>query len=99
MSFQDGLWLAFVTATTVDYGDISPKTTYGRAIAIVLMIVGIGLAGSLTSTITSYFINNKKQRTVKEDILENIKDRIDDVENLSDEDINNICNVLKSLNK
>jgi len=77
MSYQDGLWWSFVTATTVGYGDISPKTSFGRLIAVVLMIMGIGLIGSLTSTITSYFINNKKETSFKNEIIENIKSKLD----------------------
>ena len=57
MSISDGMWWAFVTATTVGYGDISPSSGAGRLIACVLMLCGIGLIGSLTSTITSYFMN------------------------------------------
>ena len=56
MSFQDALWWSFVTATTVGYGDLSPASGAGRIIACVLMVVGIGLIGSLTSTITSFFL-------------------------------------------
>lgn len=54
MELSDGFWWAFVTTTTVGYGDISPSTGVGRAIAIILMITGIGLLGTLTSTITSF---------------------------------------------
>lgn len=57
MSIPDGIWWAFVTATTVGYGDISPSTLSGRIIACLLMICGIGLIGSLTSAITSFFMN------------------------------------------
>jgi voltage-gated potassium channel len=96
MPFQDGIWWAFVTATTVGYGDISPHTILGRIIATVLMLIGIGLIGSLTSTITSYFLCIKT-KTVKDEIIENIKNKIDDINNLSEEDINNICKILKSL--
>lgn len=98
MSFQDGVWWAFVTATTVGYGDISPVTALGRLIATILMLVGIGLIGSLTSAITTYFLNNKT-KTVKGNVIEGIKNKIDDVDNLSDEDIDDICKVLKGLNK
>ena len=61
MKFLDALWWAFVTATTVGYGDLSPGSGIGRIIACVLMLVGIGLIGSLTSTITSFFLHSDKQ--------------------------------------
>lgn len=59
ITLQDGIWWALVTTTTVGYGDISPATYFGRIIAIVLMIVGIGLIGSVTSTLTSFFTKEK----------------------------------------
>lgn len=98
MSIQDGVWWAFVTATTVGYGDISPSTGLGRLIATVLMIVGIGLLGSLTSTITSYFLN-KKPKTVKTEMIEYVKGKIDNIDNLSSEDVDEICRILKDMNK
>lgn len=59
MPFTDALWWSFVTATTVGYGDLSPTTDVGRIIAALLMLVGIGLIGSLTSSITSFFLHEK----------------------------------------
>ncbi len=100
MSFEDGLWWAFVTATTVGYGDLSPSTDLGRIIAAVLMIFGIGLIGSITSTITSYFLKvNSKNKGVREETLEMIKGRIDNISSLSDEEIDSICKILKTMNK
>lgn len=61
MTFQDALWWSFVTATTVGYGDLSPVTNAGRIIASLLMLVGIGLIGSLTSTITSFFLHSDEE--------------------------------------
>ena len=61
IAFFDGVWWAFVTTTTVGYGDIAPTSIGGRIIACILMIVGIGLVGSLTSTITSYFIQEPQK--------------------------------------
>lgn len=97
MKFEDAIWWAFVTATTVGYGDISPSTGLGRLIAVVLMITGIGLIGSLTSTITSYFFAVNKKSSSKEKILKEIQAQINDLDNLSTEDIDNICAVLKTL--
>jgi voltage-gated potassium channel len=55
-SLWDGVWWAIVTATTVGYGDLYPKTVEGRLIGIVLMLVGIGFLSVLTATIASHFV-------------------------------------------
>lgn len=84
MSFTDGLWWAFVTATTVGYGDLSPVTDVGRIIAALLMLVGIGLIGSLTSSITSFFLHEKTaDSTPSTDKVEMVKTMF---ETLSDEE-------------
>ncbi len=54
----DGIWWSLVTATTVGYGDIAPKTQEGRLIAAVLMLVGIGAIGMITGSIATYFIGS-----------------------------------------
>jgi voltage-gated potassium channel len=55
-SYPDALWWAIVTVTTVGYGDRFPATEGGRAVAVVLMLVGIGLIGVLTATVASVFV-------------------------------------------
>ena len=37
MSFIDAMWMTLVTATTVGYGDLYPKTSGGRVVAVLLM--------------------------------------------------------------
>lgn len=59
-SLGDGLWWALVTATTVGYGDISPVTPQGRAVATVLMLVGIGTLGMITGSIATYFLGHNR---------------------------------------
>ena len=66
---------------------------------MLLMLVGIGLIGSLTSTITSFFLYHSKPSSVADETVENIKARLDNVKSLTDEDIDNICKILKTLNK
>ena len=52
----DALWWAFVTITTVGYGDFYPVTLEGRLIAMVLMTTGVGLFGTFTAFVASWFV-------------------------------------------
>ena len=99
--FGDALWWSFVTVTTVGYGDISPSSTAGRFIAVVLMITGIGFISTLTSAIATYFLKPapKAKSSVRQDVIETIKLRLDDVDSLDDDDIENIHNILLQLKK
>ncbi|WP_345802377.1 ion channel [Microbacterium sp. AZCO] len=55
-TFGDAIWWAFVTMTTVGYGDVTPVSAAGRAIAVGLMIGGIALLGVVTATIASWIV-------------------------------------------
>lgn len=57
VSWGEALWWAIATTTTVGYGDVAPHTVVGKCAATLLMLVGIGFIGALTSTITTYFAN------------------------------------------
>ena len=52
----DAFWWAFVTITTVGYGDRFPVTPWGRFIGVLTMAVGIGIFGVLTSFLSSIFL-------------------------------------------
>ena len=52
----DALWWGVTTLTTVGYGDVVPVTPEGRIAAGALMLLGIGLFGAITATVTSYLI-------------------------------------------
>lgn len=58
---EDAIWWAYVTITTVGYGDKFPVTTEGRIIAAALMTVGVGLFGTFTGFLASWFVTEKKQ--------------------------------------
>ena len=106
MSFGDAIWWSFVTFTTVGYGDILLTTKLGRLVAIILMIFGIGFIGITTSTIAAYTVNKDirkgVKRNFKDETIEFIKMKIDDLDNISDEELDNIyrtLRVLKNKNK
>jgi Ion channel len=59
-SLWDGVWWAVVTATTVGYGDLYPKTVQGRLIGIVLMFTGIAFLSLLTASVASLFVKQER---------------------------------------
>lgn len=66
--FEDGVWWAIVTATTVGYGDIAPTTFFGRSIAVLLMFTGVGLISTLSASITTHLLGqqeNAEQAAIK----------------------------------
>lgn len=59
-SAEDAIWWAYVTITTVGYGDKFPVTTEGRIIAAILMTGGVGLFGTFTAFVASWFVTERK---------------------------------------
>lgn len=70
ISYSDGLWWAFVTATTVGYGDISPQTKLGRLVAAILMLSGIGTIGMITGTVATHFLDKQNDVFPDDDLDE-----------------------------
>jgi voltage-gated potassium channel len=56
-----GLWWAVQTVTTVGYGDHVPASTAGRALAALVMLLGIGFITVITAAITSAFVTRQGQ--------------------------------------
>jgi len=57
-SYGDAVWWGFVTVTTVGYGDFTPVTVGGRAVAVGIMFTGAAAVGAVTAAVASRFINS-----------------------------------------
>lgn len=68
---QDAMWWAVTTMTTVGYGDTYPTTPEGRLVAVFLMIAGIGVFGTFSGLVASWFLAPKAADT--ESDLDEIK--------------------------
>lgn len=75
-TFDDSLWWAVVTITTVGYGDRYPVTPEGRLIAGFLMVCGIGLFGTATGFIASRFLDKEKEQNDKIDTIEELAEEV-----------------------
>lgn len=58
---EDAVWWSYVTITTVGYGDKFPVTTEGRIIGAILMTAGVGLFGTFTGFVSSWFVGGSKK--------------------------------------
>lgn len=75
----DGIWWAWVTVTTVGYGDIVPGSDAGRIFGAFLILLGIGLFSMLTANFAAFFVAIEEKDLIKEED-ENIH-RLGDIEN------------------
>ena len=76
-SIPKSIYWAIVTLTTVGYGDIAPKTSFGQAVSALIMLIGYSLLAVPTGIITSELSTAKKseRETISCDVCE--KDDLD----------------------
>ena len=65
-SADDAIWWAFATITTVGYGDRYPTTDEGRLVAVILMTAGVGLFGTFSGFLASWFVGEDDDATNRE---------------------------------
>lgn len=61
-SIPQAMWWATITLTTVGYGDIVPITLVGKAISIVITILGVGIAALPAGILASGFTTEMQIR-------------------------------------
>jgi voltage-gated potassium channel len=61
------LWWAAQTVTTVGYGDVIPQTGLSKAVAVVVMLLGIAIVSLMTAVVTSAVVTWSQQRIAEEE--------------------------------
>lgn len=71
-NIEDGIWWAWVTVTTVGYGDVVPETSSGRLLAGLVMLLGMGLFSLITANFSAFFVAREELKLVskEEKVLE-----------------------------
>lgn len=73
---QDALWWSMTTITTVGYGDRFPVTREGRMVAILLMTAGVGLFGTFSAFLASWFLGGAAERDLEHQELAAIRHEV-----------------------
>jgi voltage-gated potassium channel Kch len=103
----DALWWSVITITTVGYGDYTPISPLGRIIGVIVMFAGIGIAVTLVTAIAQGRVQRMQERLMsktagKAKALANetkatIKDKVEGIEKLTEEDFDGLVIMMKSL--
>jgi len=62
--YGDALYLSFLTATTLGYGDVRPETSEGKIIAGLVIFAAIGLVGFASAQLTAYWLGQEADSSV-----------------------------------
>jgi len=65
-SASDAIWYVIVTISTVGYGDQFPVTNPGRVLGATIIILGVGIFGTLTGYLANAFIAPRKKTAAEE---------------------------------
>jgi len=78
---SDALWYVIVTMSTVGYGDQYPITNPGRVLGTVIIVVGVGIFGTLTGYLANAFLSPARRRA--QDQPTDVQKRLDELKDLS----------------
>jgi len=101
-NFSDAVWWSISTVTTVGYGDIVPSSVPGRIMGMALMIIGIGIMTAFISQISATIVESRlrgisDKDSLKRTVTSEIKNRIDNIEKLSEDEIALLLQMIKAL--
>ncbi len=82
-TYPSAIWWAIVTTTTVGYGEFAPVTAIARVVAALLMLIGIGLVGSLAATLSQIFYSTRDATMIGKDDVGRTEDILNQLDRFS----------------
>lgn len=81
-NIPQSIYWAVITLASVGYGDISPVTPMGRAMTIILALIGIGIFAIPAALLSSAFTDelNKEREALKSELFGMLSDGVIDVD-------------------
>lgn len=87
VSLDKAFWWAITTASTVGFSDISkdtitPESLIGKIVILVMILVGVGVMGMVTSSLTAYLMRRNAGKNIlrDHDNIELILEKLDNLE-------------------
>jgi len=66
----EGIWWAWVTVSTVGYGDTVPLSAAGKVFGAVVILFGVGFFSLLTASFSAYFVSRGEIEIEEEEVEE-----------------------------
>jgi voltage-gated potassium channel len=82
-SASDALWYIIVTMSTVGYGDQYPITNPGRVLGTIIIIIGVGIFGTLTGYLANFFLSPAKRKTEADQPTPDLTMRLQELKELN----------------
>ena len=101
-NFGDALWFAVTTITISGFGDVPPQTIGGRILAVILSFIGLAIIFGFISEVGATLIVSrlsKGQKRIEEETKELIRQKINGLEHLHEDDVNELVATITSLHK
>ena len=92
-TFEDAIWLSFLTATQFGYEGVENLSTSGKIIESILIIIGILFAGMFTATATTFFMKKKSSNSVT------IEERVIDLSDLKADQFREVMNYINYIRR
>jgi len=69
----DAVWWSVCSLTTVGYGDVYPISFEGRVLAMIVLLCGVGLFGTVSGMMASFFVGDQgKEDQAEQEILQQL---------------------------